>query len=186
MPHNELVALSGVVMNVFAHRFTIKAEGKVHLADLGPKGAEAFPLNEGVELALKGERRPSEIKVIEISRPGQKPILIEHKKPHHRPGRHAPHPHHREADPTLALRAAEAAGWIATGEPRRKPEHFEVLREKAKGPGLSSTLISTAAFTRRRLFLRTGGNGLIYRLIFASDVAAGRCVRPIQIVDPKL
>jgi hypothetical protein len=43
MPHHDIVALSGVVMNVFVHLFTIKAEGKMHLADLGPKGAEAFP-----------------------------------------------------------------------------------------------------------------------------------------------
>jgi hypothetical protein len=134
MPHHDIVALSGVVMNVFAHRFTIKADGKVHLADLGPKGAEAFPLNEGLALALKGERRPSEIKVIEISAPGRKPVLIEHKKPHHRPGHHPDHHHHREADPNLALRAAEAAGWIAKGEPHRKPEHFEVLARKGKGP----------------------------------------------------
>ncbi len=134
MPHNEVVALSGVVLNVFAHRFTIEAEGKVHLADLGPKGAEAFPLSEGAELALKGERRPSEIKVIEISKPGHKPVVIEHKKPHHGPGHHPPHHHHREADPNLALRAAEAAGWMPKGEPRRKPEHFEVLARKGKGP----------------------------------------------------
>jgi hypothetical protein len=133
MPHHDMVALSGVVMNVFAHRFTIKAEGKVHLADLGPKGAGAFPLSEGLELALKGERRPSEIKVIEISMRGRKPVVIEHKKPHHRPG-HRPDHHHREADPHLALRAAEAAGWIAMGEPCRKPEHFEVLARKGKGP----------------------------------------------------
>jgi hypothetical protein len=133
MPHHDIVALSGVVMNVFAHRFTIEADGKVHLADLGPKGAEAFPLSEGLELALKGERRPSEIKVTEISTPGRKPVVIEHKKPHHRPGHHPDH-HHREADPNLALRAAEAAGWIAKGEPRRRPEHFEVLARKGEGP----------------------------------------------------
>jgi hypothetical protein len=133
MPHHDIVALTGVVLNVFAHRFTIKADGEVHLADLSPKGADAFRLSEGLEVALKGERRPSEIKVIEIGKPGGKPVIIEHRKPHHGPGPDRAH-HHRDADPGLALKAAEAAGWTARGQPHRKPEHFEILARQGKGP----------------------------------------------------
>jgi hypothetical protein len=137
MPHHEMIALAGVIRNVFAHRFTLEAKGKVHLADLGPKGAEIFLLSEGLEISLKGEQRPSEIKVIEIAAKGKTPVAIHHKKPHHGPGHHPPRypaPHHHEADPKLALRAAEVAGWSPSGKPQRKPQHFEVLARQGKRP----------------------------------------------------
>jgi hypothetical protein len=133
MPQHEIVALAGVIRDVFAHRFTLEAKGKVHLADLGPKGAEMFPLSEGLEISFKGERRPSEIKVIEIAAKGKTAVAIDHKKPRHPPGHHPP-PHHQEADPEFALRAVQAAGWSPSGEPRRKPQHFEVLARQGKGP----------------------------------------------------
>lgn len=61
MPHHDTTALSGVIQHVFAHRFTVEAGGGTHLADLGPKGAEAFPLVAGLHVDIEGERRPSEI-----------------------------------------------------------------------------------------------------------------------------
>ncbi len=42
MPHHETVALTGTIEHVFAHRFTLMANGKAHLADLTPKGLEAL------------------------------------------------------------------------------------------------------------------------------------------------
>ena len=135
MPHNELVALWGVVMNVFAHRFTKKAEGKVHLADLGPKGAEAFPRSEGVELALKGERRPSEIKVIEISRPGHKPVLIEHKKPHHRPGHHPESPSSPRGGSESRLESRGSCGLDRYGRAASQARTFRgPCAKRQKGP----------------------------------------------------
>ncbi len=141
MPHHDTVALTGTILNVFAHRFTLKSDGKVRLADLGPKGAEAFALSEGLEVTLKGEQRPSEIKVAEIAARGVSPVTIHHKKPHHGPGHPPPHhgpghphPHHPDADPKLALRAAKAAGWTPKGEPQRRPRHFEVLARQGDGP----------------------------------------------------
>ena len=138
MPHHDTVALSGAIQNVFAHRFTVLAGGKVFLADLGPKGAEAFELAEGLEVELQGEQRPSEIKVTEISAKGRPPVVLHHKKPHHEPGRRPPHerglaPHHEAADPALALSAAAAAGWTVQGEPCRKPKHFELLARQGQG-----------------------------------------------------
>jgi hypothetical protein len=91
MPHHETIALKGVVRHVFAHRFTLESGKDVWLADLGPKGAEAFELKSDLEVTLKGERRPSEIKVLEIARAGGESVAIHHKKPHHGPGGHGPH-----------------------------------------------------------------------------------------------
>lgn len=127
MPHHDTIALSGVVRDVFAHRFTLEAEGRTHLADLGPKGAAAFPLEAGLSVTLEGERRPSEIKVTLIEASGREPVRIAHKKPHHAPGHvHADGP----ADPAGALAAVTKAGWTPEGEPRRKPKHFEILARR--------------------------------------------------------
>ncbi len=143
MPHHDTVALTGTILNVFAHRFTLECGGKVRLADLGPQGAEAFALAEGLEVTLKGEQKPSEIKVTEISTRGASAVVIPHKKPHlHGPGHppprheagHPPHPHHPDADPALALRGAKAAGWTPKGTPQRRPKHFEVLARRGDGP----------------------------------------------------
>ncbi|MGX7707547.1 hypothetical protein [Methylobacterium sp. Gmos1] len=127
MPHHDTTALSGTIQHVFAHRFTLEADGAVHLADLGPKGAEAFPLAAGLRVTLEGERRPSEIKVARISAPGRAPVEIHHKKPHH-PGKSD-----AAVDPAAALAAVTAAGWTPTGEPRRKPKHVEVLARRGDG-----------------------------------------------------
>jgi hypothetical protein len=131
MPHNETTALSGTITHVFAHRFTLEAEGATHLADLGPKGAEAFSLSPGLPVTLKGERRPSEIKVTRIETAGRAPVIIEHKKPNHAPGhKHADVP----ADVNVVLAAARKAGWEPKGEPHQKPKHFEVLARQGQGP----------------------------------------------------
>jgi len=130
MPHNETTALSGTIKHVFAHRFTLEAQGGTHLADLGPKGAEAFPLSPGLSVTLEGERRPSEIKVTRIETSGREPVFIEHKKPNHGPG----HKHADvQADPNVVLAAARKVGWETHGDPRRKPKHFEVLALRNPG-----------------------------------------------------
>lgn len=171
MPPFERVALSGVIRHVFAHRFVLDAQGDLHLADLGPKGAESFRLEPGLPVRLTGERRPSEIKVTEITAKDGESIAIHHKKPHHGPGHHGPGHHgpghhgpghhgggghgrgghgrgghghggfgphgrhaHDDADPALAVRAAEAAGWRVAGAPVRHPRHFEALGRQGDGP----------------------------------------------------
>ncbi len=129
MPHHDTTALSGTIQHVFAHRFTLEADGAVHLADLGPKGAEAFPVAAGLQVTLEGERRPSEIKVARIVAEGRAPVEIHHKKPHH-PGKarsDAP------VDPASALAAVTAAGWTPAGEPLAKPKHVEVLARRGNG-----------------------------------------------------
>lgn len=125
MPHHEKLALAGVIEHVFAHRFTLLCNDKqVYLADLGPKGAEAFPLKPGLAVRLEGEQRPSEIKVARIARKGGAFVAVEHKKPHHGPK----HPHADvPADPRIVVAAVKKAGWTVTGKPQRKPKHFEVL-----------------------------------------------------------
>lgn len=134
MPHHEKITLSGVVEHVFAHRFTLLADGQPYLADLGPKGAEAFALAAGLQVQLEGERRPSEIKVLRIARKGGKPVELEHKKPHHGHGPKHHQGRHDEADVGAALAAVAQAGWVASGEPQRHPKHFEVLAQQDGGP----------------------------------------------------
>lgn len=130
MPHHESIALSGIIRHVFAHRFTLEADGKTHLADLGPKGAEAFPLEPDLQVSIEGEQRPSEIKVSRIAAGGRSPVEIHHKKPHHGPK----HDHHDgAADPRKALNAVSGEGWTPAGEPRRKPKHFEILARRDGG-----------------------------------------------------
>ncbi|SEL94279.1 hypothetical protein SAMN05428989_2941 [Pseudoxanthomonas sp. GM95] len=130
MPHHEKITLNGVIENVFVHRFTVLSNGQIHLADLGPKGAEVFPLAEGLKVTLEGEQRPSEIKVLWISKKGGRPVDVEHKKP-----RHSPKHHHADvaADPKLVLKAVGKAGWTVEGTPERKPKHFEVLAYQGGG-----------------------------------------------------
>lgn len=131
MPHHEKIALTGVVEHVFAHRFTLLADGQPYLADLGPKGAEAFALKPGLAVTLEGERRPSEIKVLRIARTGGKRVEIEHKRPHHGAGHHGGK--HVQVDPAAALDAVKQAGWTPEGKPQRHPKHFEVLARQRGG-----------------------------------------------------
>jgi len=130
MPHHENVALAGVIEHVFAHRFTLLSGDTVYLADVGPKGADAFALQSGLSIRLEGEQRPSEIKVARIARKGGRWVEVEHKKPHHAPKhRHPDVP----ANPRAALAAVKAAGLTAHGAPDRKPKHFEVLAQRGDG-----------------------------------------------------
>lgn len=131
MPHHEKLALAGVIEHVFAHRFTLLCnDEQVYLADLGPKGAEAFPLKPGLAVRLEGEQRPSEIKVTRIARKAGAFVAVEHKKPHHGPK----HPHADvPADPRIVVAAVKKAGWTVTGKPQRKPKHFEVLARHDAG-----------------------------------------------------
>lgn len=134
MPHHEKVALTGKIHDVFAHRFTLEADGQIYLADVGPKGAELFPLTAGLAVKIEGERRPSEIKVMRIAKKGGRYLEVEHKKPHHGPKK--PFPRQEPAgtaDQDVAVAAATSAGWALSGEVQRKPKHFEVLARKGRG-----------------------------------------------------
>lgn len=117
---------AGTVEAVFAHRFVLKRkDGTRLLADLGPKGADAFRLVEGAEVSIEGEAKPSELKVSRLTPKGGEPIAIPHGKPHD--DGHD----HRDADPEAALAAVRQAGLEPIGSPRRKPKHFEVLARRA-------------------------------------------------------
>lgn len=124
MSHHERMSVSGDVTEIFAHRFVVKTAKGAVLADLGPKGAETVALKRGDRVDLVGEMKPSELKVSSVARNGGPAVSIAHGKDHK--------PHHDDADPELALRAARAEGLAVLGSPRRKPKHFEVLgRDKA-------------------------------------------------------
>lgn len=125
MPPRHTVNYSGSVTDVFAHRFVLATpEGHI-LADLGPRGAEQFRLQKGEKVQIAGEQKPSEVKVFSIAREGEAAIVLHHPDAHP--------PQHEHADPHIALRAADDAGFTAVGEPHRKPKHFELRARDAKG-----------------------------------------------------
>jgi hypothetical protein len=117
-------SVTGIVQNIFAHRFTLRTAEGVVLADLTPHGEEKIRLIIGDDVTIEGERKPSEIKVNRIRR-GDFTLTIEHLT------KHGPHeaPDH-DGDPKAAAASARAAGFEVIGEPRRKPKHFEILVRK--------------------------------------------------------
>lgn len=129
MPHHEQIKLSGTIGDIFAHRFVLKTKDGNVLADIGPRGAEIFTLRSGDKVEVEGEQKPSEIKVQTIQREGEEPVAVDHPKPRHEDD----HPHKPFADPKIALKAAEKAGFDIIGEPHRKPKHFELRVRDAKG-----------------------------------------------------
>lgn len=129
MPNQDNIQISGRITDVFAHRFVIQiADGERKLADIGPKGLEAFKLEVGTEIVADASEKPSELKIHKIAVKGGKPVAIEHGKKH-RPEGHGEHGH---AKPAVAVKAVREAGLEPVGEPRRKPKHFEVLARKGK------------------------------------------------------
>ena len=123
MPHQEKrskVNAAGEITHVFGHRFVLKTGSKSVLADLTPRGLQIAGLRIGDRVALEGEQKPSEIKVSNLERNGET-FAIGH-------GLHGTREH--EADPAIAIKTAEDAGYQVIGGPRRKPKHFEVLGKK--------------------------------------------------------
>jgi hypothetical protein len=156
MSQADQTTYSGEVTDIFAHRLVIKtATGKI-LADLGPKGAELVALREGDHIEVSGEMKPSEMKVGRIVMQGRQPIYIERRKKAHEVG------HDSHADPKIAIRAAREAGFTVLGEPKRRPEHFEILGRKVEsgfaelhieldaGCGTPNRSVATIANGRRK------------------------------------
>ena len=122
MPHHEYKTMSGTITHVFGHRFVLKTGHGDVLADLSPKGAEQIALRLNDDVTVEGEMKPSELKVVQLTRAGDT-IRVEHKPKAHK--EHGP-----PADPSVALASAEAAGFAILGQPRRKPKHFVLLGRK--------------------------------------------------------
>lgn len=123
MPHQD-IHLRGTVRDLFAHRFTLETDQGLLLADLTPEGQGLISLACGDSIAIAGERKPSEIKVRQLTR-GETTIEIAPKpKPEPKPGKHdGPE---AQADPARAVDAVRQAGFEPDGAPRRKPKHFEI------------------------------------------------------------
>jgi hypothetical protein len=107
-------------------------------------GLEVVGLRIGDRVALEGEQKPSEIKVSKLERNGET-FSIGH-------GPHDTREH--EADPAIAIKTAEDAGYQVIGGPRRKPKHFKALGKRA--PNLRNfTSSSTEVLGRPGLCPRT-------------------------------
>lgn len=109
--------LEGTVTDIFAHRFVLETKTGNALADLTPKGAEKVSLQVGDVVSIEGEQKPSELKVMKLSRAGEDYQLDHPGEPH-------------GIDIAAARKAARTAGYRTVGEPRRKAKHFEILGEK--------------------------------------------------------
>lgn len=119
MPHQDV---SGRVRDLFAHRFTVEIDQGLLLADITPEGLDLISLSSGDSIEIAGERKPFEIQVRRLTR-DETTIDITPK-----PGKHdGP-----EAD--KAIDAARQAGFEPSGEPRRKPKHFEIDAAKDGRP----------------------------------------------------
>lgn len=117
---NDQQEVSGTVWAVFGHRLAIEGSEGRYLADLGPKGVEGIGIAAGDKVSLKGERKPSEIKVTSIILGDgvSREITWPNK------------PEHGDADPAAAVAAVKAQGYTLERAPKRKPKHFEVLGSK--------------------------------------------------------
>lgn len=117
---------AGTVWAMFGHRFAIDGSQGRFLADLGPRGAEAVSLKVGDAVSLKGERKPSEIKVTSLTLADGRVQAVEW------PEKPSPKDkgHHTPADPAVAVAAARAHGFVVEGAPERKPKHFEITGSK--------------------------------------------------------
>ena len=113
MPHHAHIKVEGRIGDIFSHRFVIElSDGTKILADVGPRGADAFRLETGTQVTIEGEMKPSELKVERIARRGgEAAVTVEHKK------KHPPHEdhHHEHADPDAAKRTVKRAGFEPLG-----------------------------------------------------------------------
>ena len=121
MPDANTMTVTGLIGEVFAHRFIIRTDdGASRLADLGPHGAEQFALSAGLRITAEGEMKPSELKVTRIETAGRPAVVIEHKAKHATDA----------ATLDRVTQAVAAAGYTMVGVPHRKPKHFEVQARK--------------------------------------------------------
>jgi len=128
----DLHDAAGTVWAVFGHRFALDGAGGRILADLGPKGAAGIALAVGDRISLQGTQKPSEIKVTRLTLADGSTHTIDWPEKHEprKDGSKKDGPDHPPADPALAIRAAEAAGYTVAGTPARKPKHFELRGAK--------------------------------------------------------
>ena len=117
---HDLQEATGTIWAVFGHRFAVEGTFGRFLADVGPEGAESLVLKAGDTVTVRGERKPSELKVKSIVLADGSARDIAWPKKKGGPGKHA------AIDPTVALSAVRKAGFEPVGDVRRKPKHFEV------------------------------------------------------------
>lgn len=132
MPTHESITLTGEIEDVFAHRFLLRAEGRRHLVDIGPKELDKIDLRKGETITVEGDVKPSEIKARKVVLADREVHLgppHEHGPKHNGPKRHEPK--HHDHDPRTALTAVRAAGYEVVAAPQSKPKHFEILARRA-------------------------------------------------------
>jgi hypothetical protein len=145
MAKYENIKYSGTVGDIFAHRFVLIGETGNILADLGPKGAGKIQLRKGEKLAIEGEQKPSEVKVGKLIREGRETIFLERPKK----------PREEDADPYIALKTADTAGYETLGGPIRHAKHFELWARNKDGKEVELHIELNGAIRKEKLIERT-------------------------------
>ena len=132
----EKITVSGRVEHMFAHRFTVKTETSVILADLTPHGARHVPLKSGDDVMIEGEQKPSEIRVETITIGARTYVMppaaehMRHGQPHHRgPPQHR-RPHDDVINTSAMRETLETEGYFIVGDARLRHRHAEWLVRK--------------------------------------------------------
>jgi hypothetical protein len=132
----EKITVSGHVEHLFAHRFTVKTQTSVILADLTPHGARHVPLKSGDEVVIEGEQKPSEIRVDTITIGARTYVLppapehMRHGSGHHRGPPRPPRPHDDVINTSAMRETLETEGYFIVGDARLRHRHAEWLVRK--------------------------------------------------------
>jgi hypothetical protein len=132
----EKITVSGRVEHMFAHRFTVKTQTSVILADLTPHGARHVPLKSGDEVVIEGEQKPSEIRVETITIGSRTYVLppapehMRHGPGHHRGPPRPPRPHDDVINTSAMKQTLETEGYFIVGDARLRHRHAEWLARK--------------------------------------------------------
>jgi len=144
------IELNGTVEDVFGHRFTITADDKKYLVDLGPQGDGGIMVETGQSVSVKGDEKPGEFKATSLRVGDADWLEIKHKdhapKPDDKgsetkahgakPGRDDVGEESNGADKEQGpsddhvTKTLTDEGYTDLGERTRKPKHVEVIASK--------------------------------------------------------
>jgi hypothetical protein len=134
---------NGVVVDVFGRRFTLEADGRRHLVDLGKHGAGLVIVEPGARLAVVGRLKGGEIKAETVAREGGLSFSLRKDKPPKAASGEAPSKtsvkEAKEAKEAAKSERGSGEAQAEQDEPKgEKPKSERVKSEKALAPPLKA------------------------------------------------